>query len=81
MKKIIFILLTTVSLSQAADQLFYTSAMVKDDVKMVLRKMEWMKDSLHTINVKLDSIAKQNKELLNILKDAKIEIKITKEKK
>jgi len=41
---------------------------VKEDVQMLNRKVKWMKDSIHTLNVKLDSLQAQNREILELLK-------------
>ena len=45
---------------------------VKGDVKVLSRQVQWLKDSVHVLNVKLDSIEAQNKEILEILKTSKI---------
>ena len=45
---------------------------VKGEVKVHSRQVQWLKDSVHVLNVKLDSIEAQNKEILEILKTSKI---------
>lgn len=79
MKKIALAVLTAVVFSnaqQAAAENKRTVDIVMDDVKMLARKVAWMKDSLHTLHVKLDSLASQNREILELLKNPKIKIKI-----
>lgn len=57
---------------QAAAENKRTINVVKDDVQMLARKVQWLKDSVHVLNVKLDFIEAQNKEILEILKTSKI---------
>lgn len=49
---------------------------VKGDVKVLARKVQWLKDSVHVLNVKLDSLAAQNRLILEILQNPKTKKKI-----
>lgn len=61
---------------QAAAENKRTINVVKDDVQMLARKVQWLKDSVHVINVKLDSLAAQNRLILEILQNPKTKKKI-----
>lgn len=49
---------------------------VKGDVKVLARQVQWLKDSVHVLNVKLDSLAAQNRLILEILQNPKTKKKI-----
>lgn len=61
---------------QAAAENKRTINVVKDDVQMLARKVQWLKDSVHVLNVKLDSLAAQNRLILEILQNPKTKKKI-----
>lgn len=61
---------------QAAAENKRTINVVKDDVQMLTRKVQWLKDSVHVLNVKLDSLAAQNRLILEILQNPKTKKKI-----
>lgn len=90
MKKIVFAVLATAVFSNAGVYTYMEASeanrtansnkraieVVKEDVQTLNRKVQWMKDSIHVLNVKLDSLALQNREILELLKNSKIKIKI-----
>lgn len=49
---------------------------VKGDVKVLARQVQWLKDSVHVLNVKLDYLAAQNSLILEILQNPKTKKKI-----
>lgn len=49
---------------------------VKRDVTVLSRQVQWLKDSVHVLNVKLDYLAAQNSLILEILQNPKTKKKI-----